>query len=657
MKLVEGRSRVVISNVNPQVEEGRFAIKRIIGDEIIISADIFTNSHSAIAANLLFRSSDQKNWVTVPMKEEANDRWHGQFTVQKLGVYFYTLHAWVDYFKTWQQDITKKFNAGSDIKIEIELGINLLEEILHHKNQAAIKQFLTKIRRTKNEEEQVKLATSENLSLLVRDRFPNKQWETEMSKILSVIVDPPKARFSTWYEIFPRSCNPKPDKHGTFKDCENLLPEIAKMGFDVLYFPPIHPIGYSKRKGRSNQLETSVSDPGSPWAIGSHEGGHKSIHPELGSLEDFEQLVSSAKGLGIDIALDMAFQCSLDHPYLKEHSDWFWSRPDGTIQYAENPPKKYEDIVPFYFETEDWEGLWKELRSIFFYWIDKGIRIFRVDNPHTKPFLFWEWLIATIKQEYPEVIFLSEAFTRPKVMYWLSKLGFTQSYTYFTWRHTKQEIIDYISEIVLSEISEYFRPNLWTNTPDILTEELQRDGRSIFISRLVLAATLSSNYGMYAPAFELMEQQALPGTEEYLNSEKYQLRNWNRETDKSLSPLITQINLIRRKYPALQSISNLKFLEVDNDQILYYGKFHQDQSLLILVNLDPFHAQIGKFRIPLTKLGFSSKGSYQVHELLSDRHFIWEGENQNITLNLSMPACIFNIQKKIKRELDFEYFL
>lgn len=659
MKIAEGRLRAVISNVSPQVEEGRFAIKRVIGDEIPVSADIFTDGHSSVAANLLFRHHEKEKWQDAPMKLETNDRWSGQFKVEKLGVYFYKIEAWVDYFKSWQQDVAKKFKVGMSVKTEMDIGIHLMEEALHRKKQPDIKRFLTAIKRAESEEQQIKWATDEQLSALMRDRYPNNKWKTEMSQAFRIIVDPPKARFSTWYEIFPRSFSPVPGKHGTFKDCHLLLPSIIAMGFDVLYFPPIHPIGYNKRRGKRNQPEASEQDPGSPWAIGSREGGHKSLHPELGSLRDFEELIAKARELGIDIAMDIALQCSVDHPYLKEHPDWFWWRSDGTIQHAENPPKKYEDIVPFYFETKDWKALWEELRSIFLYWIEKGIRIFRVDNPHTKPFPFWEWAITTIKQKHPDVIFLSEAFTRPKVMYWLSKLGFTQSYTYFTWRHTKQELTDYFTEIVLSPVAEYFRPNLWTNTPDILTEELQRGERPIFISRLILAATLSSNYGMYAPAFELMECEAIPGTEEYLNSEKYQLRYWEQEDDKTLRSLITHVNKIRQKYEALQRTSNLKFLEIDNDQILYYGKFslHPMYGLLILVNLDASNAQSGTFKLPLNELGLSSKGSYRVQELLLNRSYIWEGERQNITLDPHMPAAIFLIQKKIRREVDFEYFL
>lgn len=659
MMPMEGRQRSVISNVKPQIEEGRYAIKRIIGDEVTISADIFTDGHSLIAANLLFRKSTQKKWQQTPLRHESNDRWQGRLKVETLGVYVYTLQAWVDHFKTWQQDLAKKFQAGLSVKNELTVGIQFLEEALQHKKQAKIHSFLMQIKKAKNEKQQIQLALDEQLSLLMRECYPNKQWVTEFPKLLSIIVDPPKARFSSWYEIFPRSFSPIAGKHGTFQDCQQLLPEIAQMGFDVLYFPPIHPIGYSKRKGKGNQAVALETDPGSPWAIGSDAGGHQAIHPALGSLEDFEALLVSAKKWNIDIALDIAFQCSLDHPYLQEHPDWFSWRPDGTIQYAENPPKKYEDIVPFHFETQAWKALWKELRSIFLYWIEKGVRIFRVDNPHTKPFPFWEWLITTIKYDYPDVIFLSEAFTRPKIMYELSKLGFTQSYTYFTWRHTKQELTQYLTEIALSEIHEYFHPNLWVNTPDILTEELQRGGPAVFMSRLILAATLSSNYGMYAPAFEWMEQEAVPGTEEYLNSEKYQLRTQRQTPPHTLKSLITQINAIRKKCVALHYTSNLKFLEVDNDHILFYGKFHptQAENLFILVNLDPFHAQTGTFQLPLKELGLSEKHSYRVHELLSDRHYHWEGELQQVTLTLDRPAALFSIQKRVRREVDFEYFL
>lgn len=657
MKLDKERVRAAITRVLPQVEEGRFPIKRIIGDEITISADIFTDSHHLVAANLLFQHEKENDWQEVAMTKGLNDSWKGSFFAEKLGLYFFTLHAWVDDFATWQQEIIKKINAGLAIKGEIEWGIRFLEQSTALEDLADIQSFIKAIKKSKNETQQAQWAIATELSLLMRDRFPNKQWITQWDKEIPIVVDPPKARFSSWYEMFPRSLASDGSSHGTFKDCQQLLPEIAEMGFNVLYFPPIHPIGYSKRKGKSNELKAGPDDPGSPWAIGSHEGGHRSIHPQLGTFADFDDLVSSARSWNIDIALDIALQCSPDHPYIKEHPEWFCWRPDGTIQYAENPPKKYEDIVPFYFETKDWKALWKELRRIFLFWIKKGVKIFRIDNPHTKPFAFWEWIISSIKKDYPDVLFLCEAFTRPQVMDWLSKLGFSQSYTYFTWRHTKQELTEYLTEIVLTDKRDYFRPNLWTNTPDILTEELQQGGKAVFMSRLVLAATLSSNYGMYAPAFELMESKAKYGTEDYLLSEKYQFVQWNYEQE-NLKNFITQINQIRNHLDSLQHTSNLKFLEIDNDQILYYGKFSQElnSNCLVLVNLNPFHSQSGKFKIPLNDLSLIKKGSYTVHELLLNHFYIWEGEFQTITLDPQMPASIFVIQKATFKESQFDYF-
>lgn len=656
----KGRLRAMISNVSPQIEGGRFAIKRVIGDQVAVTADIFTNGHQEIAASLLFHHSNQKKWQEIPMQLLENDQWIGRFCVDSIGCYFYTIIAWVDEFRTWQKDLQKKFQAHMDICVDLQVGMKMMKESLQLKPDVDLQDWLAAIVEAKNADRAVALASDSLLHLLMRDRPPNRQWISQFPINLPVTVDPPKALFSTWYEVFPRSISAQIGKHGTFKDCEALIPEIAKMGFDILYFPPIHPIGMSKRKGKNNHPQATTEDVGSPWAIGSKEGGHLSIHPSLGSIEDFEHLVACAKQYRLEIALDIAFQCSPDHPYLSEHPNWFRWRPDHTIQHAENPPKKYEDIVPFNFETEEWKELWNELKEIVFYWIEKGVRIFRVDNPHTKPFLFWEWLINQVKHVYPDAIFLSEAFTRPKVMYWLAKVGFTQSYTYFTWRHTKRELVDYLTELTTTEAREYFRPNFWPNTPDILTEELQYGGKSIFLIRLILAATLSSNYGVYGPAFELMVSEAVPGTEEYLNAEKYESKYWQRQTAESLKDFMTLINRIRRENPALQQTNHLKFYEIDNDQILYYGKstMHPFNALLILVSLDPFNAQSGTLTIPLKDLGLKSKGSYRVHELLSDRHYIWEEENRQITLNpRDMPAYIFKIHRKIRREVDFDYFM
>jgi starch synthase (maltosyl-transferring) len=439
-----------------------------------------------------------------------------------------------------------------------------------------------------------------------------------------------------------------------------LLPEIAEMGFDVLYLPPIHPIGEVKRKGAGNSSLATPGDPGSPWAIGSAKGGHKAVHPELGSIDDFRLLVREAEKLGIEIALDLAFQCSPDHPYLKEHPEWFLWRPDGTVQYAENPPKKYQDIIPFNFETGTFAELWEELKSVVFYWMDQGIMIFRVDNPHTKPFAFWEWLICEAKKRSPEVIFLAEAFTRPKVMNWLALVGFDQSYSYFAWRNSKKELTDYLEEITGGEVRDYLRPNFWPNTPDILTQFLQFGGRPAFIIRLVLAATLSASYGIYGPPFELLIGTAEPESEEYLHSEKYEIRSWDREAPGNLRPYIAVLNRVRRENPALQSTNNLKFYQADSDSVLFYGKSSKDRTnqLLVAVNLDPFHSQKTRVQVPIEELGIAPTQPYLVQDLLSEENFIWTGSWNMVALDPDQtPARIFRIRPWARRESDFDYYL
>jgi len=476
-----------------------------------------------------------------------------------------------------------------------------------------------------------------------------------------VVVDREKARFSIWYEMFPRSCALEPGRHGTFKDCEARLPYIAAMGFDVLYFPPIHPIGHTHRKGRNNNPVANPDDPGTPWAIGSEEGGHKSIHPQLGTVEDFQSFVAKAREYDIEIALDIAFQCSPDHPYVKEHPEWFHWRPDNTVQYAENPPKKYEDIYPLEFETENWQELWEELKSIVLFWIEQGIRIFRVDNPHNKPFRFWEWLITDIKMSYPDVIFLSEAFTRPKVMYQLAKLGFTQSYTYFAWRNTKLELTQYFTELTQTEVREYFCPSLWSNTPDILTEYLQFGGRPAFMARLVLAATLGSSYGIYGPAFELCENRPRePGSEEYLDSEKYEIKSWDIARPDSLKDFIARVNRIRRENAAFHSDWSLRFHEVDNEQLICYSKRTDDLSnvVLVVVNLDPHHTQSGWVEFSLEELGIDPQKPYQMHDLLSDARYLWQGSRNYVELNSQIvPAHIFRMRRRVRTERDFDYYM
>ncbi|MEJ2673292.1 MAG: DUF3416 domain-containing protein, partial [Deltaproteobacteria bacterium] len=471
----EGRQRVVIEAVTPEIDGGRFAVKRVVGDTLKVEADIVADGHEVLSCLLLFRRETDEGWQEVPMTPLVNDRWQGEFTVSELGRYTYAIQAWIDHFRTWQQFLAKKVDAGQKVAVELLMGADLVAAAQKRAKGNAARQlqdWAARLRQEGEEDPRIQAALSPELTALMQ-RYPDKRLATLYDKNLKVVVDPVKARFSTWYEMFPRSCSPVPGQPGTFKDCQARLPYIAGMGFDVLYLPPIHPIGRINRKGRNNNPVATPEDPGSPWAIGAAEGGHKAVHPQLGTLDDFREFVERARAHGLEMALDFAIQGAPDHPYVKEHPSWFKWRPDNTVQYAENPPKKYEDIFPLEFETDDWRDLWDELKSVMFFWIDQGIRIFRVDNPHTKPFLFWEWLIAEVKTAYPEVIFLAEAFTRPKVMHRLAKLGFSQSYTYFTWRNTKWELTQYFTEITATEVREFFRPNLWPNTPDILTEYLQ----------------------------------------------------------------------------------------------------------------------------------------------------------------------------------------
>lgn len=661
--LTKGKRRVTIENVRPEINCGRFHIKRVVGEKVVVFADIFADGHDSISARLLYRRLRDDLWEEAPMRFIENDVWKGEFVVKELGIYHYTLRGWVDHFKTWQNDLRKKFEAAQDIRMDLLMGAGYIEETSKRtlgNDKSKLTEIVNFLRNEVDAGKAISVALSEELSGLI-DKYPDKEFATNYEKELTVVVDSGKALFSTWYELFPRSRFLKPDGHGGLKDCEAVLPEIARMGFDVLYLAPIHPIGKTNRKGRNNSLELSTNDPGSPWAIGSEEGGHKAIHPLLGNFGDFERLVKKAQGYGMEIAMDLAFQCSPDHPYVREHPEWFKRRPDSTVQYAENPPKKYEDIFPLNFETKQWQKLWEELKGVVLFWVEKGVRIFRVDNPHTKPFHFWEWIIKEVKRDHPDVIFLSEAFTRPKVMYYLAKLGFTQSYTYFTWRNTKKEFIEYFTELTQTEIREYFRPNLWPNTPDILPEHLQYGGRPAFITRLVLAATLSSNYGIYGPAFELCVSEAVPGKEEYLNSEKYEIKHWGWDKPGNLKDLITRINKIRKKNPsALQTTWNLKFYEVDNEQLLFYGKVTEDLSsiILVVVNLDPFHTQSGWVTVPIGEFGIDSNQPYLVHDLLSDDKYVWQGERNYVQLNPHvLPAHIFSLRKRLKREADFDYFM
>lgn len=665
MHAEQGMGRVIIEGVKPEIDAGRFPIKRVVGEKVVVEADIFAEGHDVLSGVLQYRHQADQHWTEVPLAFMVNDRWRAEFIVTRLERYRYTLEAWVDRFKSWRRGLEKKVEGGQDVAIELLVGAGLIEEASGRASGAdakKLKEIAAALRadRPADQAGRIRLALSEE-SMRLMTRYSDRRFVTAYGKELEVVVDRERARFSTWYELFPRSCASKPGVHGTFKDCEQWLPYVAGMGFDVLYFPPIHPIGRTHRKGKNNSPVCGPDDPGSPWGIGADEGGHKAVHPQLGTLEDFQRFVARAETHGLEIALDVAFQCSPDHPYVKEHPEWFRWRPDGTVQYAENPPKKYEDIIPMDFETEQWRELWEELKSIFVFWIDQGVRIFRVDNPHTKPFRFWEWVIGEIKKDHPDVIFLSEAFTRPKVMYELAKLGFTQSYTYFAWRNMKWELTQYFTELTQTDVREYFRPNLWPNTPDILTEYLQSGGRPAFMTRLVLAATLGASYGIYGPAFELCENTPrVSGSEEYLNAEKYEIKNWDISRSDSLREFIARVNRIRRENPALQSNECLYFHPVDNEQLICYSKSTEDRSnvVLVVVNLNPRYTHSGWVELNLEALELDGGHPYQVHDLLTDAHYLWHGARNYVELNPHVvPAHVFRVRHRIRTERDFDYYM
>jgi starch synthase (maltosyl-transferring) len=657
----EGRKRVVIEGVTPQIDGGAFPAKRIVGDRVIVEADIFADGHDALSAVLLYRKAGGDQWVESPMSFLVNDRWRGEFPVTELGEYCYTVQSWVDGFKSWRQAFAKKVEAEQVDAVDLLAGAELVEggaKRAAGEDRKALERFAAIIRAEDGNGADQALA--DDLAALM-EKYPERRWAAIYDKELRVTVDRAKAQFSAWYELFPRSCVSRTGEHGTFKDCIARLPYVAAMGFDVLYLPPIHPIGHSFRKGKNNALSAGPDDVGSPWAIGAEEGGHKEIHPRLGTLNDFRQLVTKAQEHGMEIALDIAFQCTPDHPYVKQHPEWFRKRADGSIQYAENPPKKYQDIYPLDFESDDWEGLWNELKSVIEFWCEQGVRIFRVDNPHTKAFPFWDWAIAEIKNNHPDALFLAEAFTRPRMMYRLAKIGFSQSYTYFAWRNTKSELTQYFTELTQSEVREYFRPNLWPNTPDILTEYLQFGGRPAFMTRLVLAATLGANYGIYGPAFELCDNVARePGSEEYLNSEKYEIKHWEWERPDSLKELIALVNRIRRDNSALHSDGSLRFHQVDNDAVICFSKQTPDLAnvIVVVVNLDPHHTQSGWVELSTKGLGLDPQQPFQMHELLTNARYLWQGSKNYVQLNpQSVPAQIFRVRHRLRHEQDFDYFL
>ncbi|WP_455370779.1 alpha-1,4-glucan--maltose-1-phosphate maltosyltransferase [Petrachloros mirabilis] len=661
---VQGRQRVMIEGVAPEIDAGRFPIKRSVGEEVVVEADVFADGHDSLTALLRYRHEGSDQWMEQPMEFLGNDRWRATFSILELGSYRYTVTGWIDHFATWRRDLIKRRDAGQNLQIELLIGATFIEEASQRARNEDARTLAKAAQDLRSEKiplpDRTEIALSDTLNVLVA-KYPDRRFASTYDRELAVVADRVKARFSAWYEMFPRSSSGKPGSHGTFKDLEARLPYVASMGFDVLYLPPIHPIGKSYRKGKNNDPAGKTDEPGSPWAIGSHEGGHKAIHPDLGTLKDFHRLISQARHHGIEIAMDIAFQCSPDHPYVKEHREWFRIRPDGTVQYAENPPKKYQDIFPLEFETERWRELWDELKSVFDYWIAQGVKIFRVDNPHTKSLEFWEWVIGEIRRQHPDVIFLSEAFTRPKLMYRLAKLGFTQSYNYFPWRNTKLELTQYFTELTQTDVREFFRPNLWPNTPDILTEHLQHGGRPAFMARLVLAGTLGASYGIYGPAFELGEHRPIKqGSEEYLDSEKYEIRHWDLDRPDSLREFIGCVNRIRRDNSALQSDGRLRFHSVDNDQLLCYSKSTPDWSnvIVVVVNLSPHHTHSGWLQLDLRDLGLEADRPFQVQDLLTNAYYLWQGPRNYIEVNPhSAPAHIFRIRRRLRTEQDFDYYL
>jgi starch synthase (maltosyl-transferring) len=641
---------VVIENLQPVIDGGRYPIKRIVGEDLVVEADIFKDGHDVVAAVLTWRVLGKRAWRETPMIFVDNDRWRGACTLYDEALHEYTVEAWTDTFRSWQREFTKKFEAGiSALKSEAMEGAALVDAAARRARDRAdrerLLEFFEQISTAANSEINA-IAQSGELEMLMAT-YPDRSNATQYVPALRVVVDRPAALIGAWYEFFPRSAEGRSDRGSTFRDCLPRIDDARAMGFDVIYFPPIHPIGHTNRKGRNNSITCEPGDPGVPWAIGSEAGGHKAVEPSLGTLTDFEWLEKEVRKRGMEIALDFAINCSPDHPYVKQHPDWFYKRPDGTIKYAENPPKKYEDIYPLNFRCENWRELWAEMKSIVLFWAERGVRIFRVDNPHTKPVAFWEYLISGVREKYPETIFLSEAFTRPKMMKALAKAGFNQSYTYFTWRNSKRELIEYFTELTQTEMSEYFRPNLWPNTPDILPFILQGGGRPAFMTRVVLAATLSTLYGIYS-GYELCENEALSDREEYLDSEKYQFkkRDWN--APGNIKDWIARLNKIRKENRALQLYTNLRFYPAENDAILFYGKMTpaRDNIILVVLNLDPHRTQHSYVDVPIDQFGQMESDIYEVHDLLSGATYTWRGRRNYVELDPEIqPAHIFLVRR------------
>ncbi len=699
----DGRRRAVIESVRPTVDGGRFAAKRIVGDAVVVECDVFTDGHDRLAAVVLYRKLGESDWRETPLHPLPNDAWVGEFRVDEVGMWEYTVLAWVDRFRTWRHDLGRREDVA-DIAVHLQDGVAMLEAAAGRASGDDAERLKALSARLGDEnvavEDRQALATSNEVAALAL-AHPDRSLAVRHHTVYPLRVDDALAGASAWYEFFPRStvstgespADAATPRHGTFKDAIERLPYVADLGFDIVYLPPIHPIGRRDRKGRNNTLVPSDSDVGVPWAIGAEEGGHTATHPSLGTVEDFLELVKAADAQGLSVAMDIAFQCAPDHPWVTEHPDWFRWRADGTVQYAENPPKKYQDIYPFDFETDDWQALWEALREVFMYWLDAGVRVFRVDNPHTKPYPFWEWVIDEVKRERPDAIFLAEAFTRPKLMHRLAKLGFSHSYTYFTWRNSKAELEEYLAEVSSGPGIDYFRPNFWPNTPDILHEFLQRGGRTGSALRYVLAATMSSNMGIYGPPFELAYVTPRePGSEEYLDSEKYQLRHWRLDAPDSLAPLIRTVNRLRREHPALRDTYAVQPHFVDNPQLVCFGKTTRrpapaigasrlpaarrglawpseaelggaaapadalrdavarargdgGETLIVVVNLDPRNVQSGWTSLDIDAMGLADDETYTVVDVLNGGEFRWRGRHNYVELDPSRtPAHLFLVR-------------
>jgi starch synthase (maltosyl-transferring) len=640
--------RVAVEHVSPDVDGGVFAAKRVTGDTVAVTAAVFADGHNLIAAIIEFRHRDEQEWRRAPMAELGNDVWSGSFRVERIGEYRFRIVAWIDRLATWADGFRRKLEADQDVTLDRAEGAALLDEVAKRagdRDAEALGKLSGRLR-----DRPGKGADKRTLAALARAvetgrSYPDRAAATVYDATSPVWVDRALANCGAWYELFPRSASPDPARPGTLRDVIDRLPYVAELGFDVLYLPPIHPIGSSHRKGANNAKEAVPGEPGSPWAIGSGHGGHTAVDPQLGTLADVSRLVREARKHDIDVALDIAFQCSPDHPWVQEHPQWFRHRPDGSIAYAENPPKKYEDIYPIDFDTDDWPALWDALADVVRFWIGRGVRVFRVDNPHTKPFEFWQWLIADIRETKPDVIFLAEAFTRPHVMHRLAKVGFSQSVTYFTWRTAKWELTEYFNELAHGPGAQYFRPNVWPNTPDILHETLQHGSRGTFMARFVLAACLSSAYGIYGPVFELMlREPRSEGSEEYRDSEKYEVRHWDLDAPWSLRHFIARVNGIRRRHPALQRNDTLRFHGIDNDQLICWTKRSGDDVVLCIVNLDPWHTQSGWTDLDLGALGLDWSGAYLAHDLLTEARYTWDGPNNFVSLDpASVPAHVLHL--------------